>query len=203
VVEFLLEQGADPNEVFEGHTIWEYFIHYIYTPDNPELLFAPAGPRSRLRKILKGLLETFMKSGADLDICCIEDDRIWDRVFDHDPFEHPGARIGWVPHTENVLFAHVGPSTKRFKRVARTDSGSTPSTFSTESPSTTDQSEVSDSDEGSMDDNENLSFQDRHSLAAVIKDLFATEGDPHGADELLELMATLKAAKNLSEDKQS
>jgi hypothetical protein len=203
VVEFLLEQGADPNEVFEGHTIWEYFIHYIHAPDNPEILFDSAGPRSRLRKILKGLLETFMKSGADLDICCIEDDRIWDRVFDHDFFVHPEALIGWVPRKENLFFAHVAGSTKRFKRVAGTDSGSTPSTFSTESTSTTDQSEMSDSDEDSVDGNENLSFQERHSLAAVIKDLFATVGDPHGADELLELMATLKAAKTPSEDKQS
>jgi hypothetical protein len=31
VVKLLLEQGADPNEVFEGHTIWEYFIHYLHT----------------------------------------------------------------------------------------------------------------------------------------------------------------------------
>jgi hypothetical protein len=144
-----------------------------------------------------------MKSGADLDICCIEDDRIWDRVFDHDFFVHPEALIGWVPRKENLFFAHVAGSTKRFKRVAGTDSGSTPSTFSTESTSTTDQSEMSDSDEDSVDGNENLSFQERHSLAAVIKDLFATVGDPHGADELLELMATLKAAKTPSEDKQS
>ncbi|KAH8784376.1 hypothetical protein BGZ57DRAFT_757700 [Hyaloscypha finlandica] len=86
VVEFLLEQGADPNEVFEGHTIWEYFIHYIHTTKIQDILFAQIGSfRSGLRKIPKGLLETFMKSGADLDICCIEDDKIWDRVFNYEP----------------------------------------------------------------------------------------------------------------------
>jgi hypothetical protein len=196
MMEFLLEQGADPNEVFEGHTMWEYFIHYIHTPDSSELLFARGGPS--LRKILKGLLETFMKRGAGLDICCIEDDKIWDRVF-NEPSE---ALQGWTPSLKSDWINHESPPTKRFKRVASIDSGSTTSTFSAESPSTTDQSEVSDSDEDSMDDNEkNLPFEERHSLAAVIKHCFVTEDDPHGADELLELMATLKAAKNPSEDR--
>jgi hypothetical protein len=199
MVEFLLERGADPNEVFEGHTIWEYFIHYIHTFDTlVNILVLVRGS-----KILKRLLETFMKSGADLDICCIEDDKIWDRVFNYEP---SGTNLWWIPDSRNFLSNHVVPSTdadtKRYRRVEGTSSGSTTSIFSAESPRT-DQSEVSDSDEGSMDDNENLSFQERHSLAAVIKYLFATEGDPHGADELLELMVTLKAAKNPSEDRQS
>jgi hypothetical protein len=54
-----------------------------------------------------------------------------------------------------------------------------------------------------MHENENLSFEERHSLDAVIKGCFATEDDPHGADKLLELMATLKAAKKPPEDRQS
>jgi hypothetical protein len=145
-----------------------------------------------------------MKSGADLDVCCIEDDKIWDRVFN---YELSGTLGMWFTDSRNLLINHVVPSTdadtKRYRRVDGTSSGSTTSIFSAESPRTTDQSEVSDSDEGSMDENENLSFQERHSLAAVIKYLFATEGDPHGADELLELMVTLKAAKNPSEDRQS
>jgi hypothetical protein len=197
MVEFLLEQGADPNEVFEGHTIWEYFIHYIHTFDTSVYILILV----RGSKILKRLLETFMKSGADLDICCIEDDKIWDRVFNYEP---SGTRF---LDSKDFLINHVVPSTdadrKRYKRVESTSSGSTTSIFSAESPRTIDQSKVSDSNEDSMDDNENLSFQERHSLAAVIKYLFATEGDPHGADELLELMVTLKAAKNPSEDRQS
>jgi hypothetical protein len=196
MVEFLLEQGADPSEVFEGYTMWEYLIHYVHTACVPLLW--------RETKFLKRLLEAFMKRGADLDICCIEDDKIWDRVFNYGSSEHLKAR---VPYIKKFLISHVvqftNVDTKRFKRAESTGSSSTTSTLSVESPSTIEQSEVSDSNEESMHENENLSFEERHSLDAVIKGCFATERDPHGADELLELMATLKAAKKPPEDRQS
>lgn len=38
-------------------------------------------------------------------------------------------------------------------------------------------------------------FKERHCLTAVIKDCFSSEEEPHGADELLELIATLKVAR--------
>jgi hypothetical protein len=200
VVEFLLEQGADPNEAFEGYTMWEYFIHYVHTAWDVyslSLLW-------KENKSLKRLLEAFMKRGADLDICCIEDDKVWDRVFNYGSSEHLKAR---APYFKFFLIRHVVPSTdldtRRFKRAESTGSCSTTSTLSAKSSSTTDQSEVSDSNEVSMHENENISFEARHSLDAVIKGCFATEDDPTGADELLELMATLKAVKKPPEDRQS
>ena len=38
-------------------------------------------------------------------------------------------------------------------------------------------------------------FEEHHSLTTILKEYFETDDDPHGADELLELIAKLKEAK--------
>jgi hypothetical protein len=47
-------------------------------------------------------------------------------------------------------------------------------------------------DAGIRDESLESSFEEIHSLSAVFTDIFNTEQDPHGADELLEYIAMLK-----------
>ena len=64
----LLELGANPNGVYKGYTMWQYFIHYFHT-------FLPKEDflDDVFLKYLKKSIEVVMKSGADLDIHCIKD----------------------------------------------------------------------------------------------------------------------------------
>ncbi|KAI9045964.1 uncharacterized protein KD926_005908 [Aspergillus affinis] len=61
---FLLENGADPNEVYEGYIIWQYTVHYLHVDSD------------YLQKDLCEWLDIFklmLKYGADLNTHCIED----------------------------------------------------------------------------------------------------------------------------------
>jgi hypothetical protein len=88
-------------------------------------------------------------------------------------------------------------------RAGSIDSDSTTSTLSTESWSAMDQEGIIGSTEDRLGENDGPSFEERHSLTTVLKHGFETEDDPHGANELLELMASLKAAKKVSQVMQS
>jgi hypothetical protein len=52
--------------------------------------------------------------------------------------------------------------------------------------------------DGIRDESLESSFEEIHSLSAVITDIFNTEEDSHGADELLECIAMLKDQKESS-----
>lgn len=60
ILDFLQEQGADPNEVWEGYTMWQYFIHCLHTVSYEDLVIQQRFWPS-LKKNLKRLLENFMK----------------------------------------------------------------------------------------------------------------------------------------------
>ncbi|KAE9379481.1 hypothetical protein N431DRAFT_451335 [Stipitochalara longipes BDJ] len=184
VLGFLLEQGADPNEIFMGHTMWQYFIHYLHTYSNVKCV-GWDGLVHHNRVVIKKILESFTKRGADLDICCIQDDKVW------------------INSVSDLLKLHVGysenSSIKKFKALESSikpdAADSIPSTRSL-SPAILEK--ASPSVEHSSNEYEELAFEKRHSLTTLFREWFETEDDPHGADELLELMATLKAAKKAS-----
>jgi hypothetical protein len=52
--------------------------------------------------------------------------------------------------------------------------------------------------DGIGDESLESSFEEIHSLSTVITDIFNTQQDPHGADELLEYIAMLKDQKECS-----
>jgi hypothetical protein len=114
--------------------------------------------------------------------------------------------LEWAKETADLLKAHVGDSDSSETRIPESvgsDTESNPTESSNESASLDSVEEESLSDEYSRDEDEAVSFQERHSLTAIFKDFFETEEDPHGADDLLELIATLKAAKKAAEGIQS
>ena len=201
VLEFLLEQGADSNETFMGHTMWQYFIHCVHTRSDD---------RPRIRNIfiawhtatVKKIVKQFLKKGADLDICCIEDCEVWDQVYgDYTTVE----LHNWLGHGAKRLKAHVkyykNSKIKAFKQVqSNTDFNATVSTSFASSLGPAIREKASALEESRIKENERIAFEKRHSLTTIFRDLFETEEDPHGADELLELMAALKVAKKGPED---
>jgi hypothetical protein len=66
-VQFLLDNGANPNEMYESRTIWQYTIHYVHILNDMEAKLADF---PRWMQIFKLMLE----HGADPYACCIRED---------------------------------------------------------------------------------------------------------------------------------
>ena len=188
---FLLEQGADPNEMYEGHSMWQYYVHCLHT----DRVLGHA-MRNMYKVMANKTLKSFMEAGADLEICCIHDEKVWDRVY--------GLRSElWTDY----LKAHSVSSETSNIGTLKAAGSSVVESNATQSlrglVTLEDLKKASLSDEYSSNEDKKVAFEERHSLTAIFKDLFETEEDPHGADDLLELMATLKAAKTTAEGIQS
>lgn len=78
LIDILLESGADPNEIYEGYTIWQYFVHSLHTRLPPE-----KGNVMTLdyRNALKQRVKALMERGVDLDVCCIKESEVWERLY--------------------------------------------------------------------------------------------------------------------------
>jgi hypothetical protein len=155
LLEILLTQGADPNERYEGVTMWQYWVHYMHCQApyrKTGIEWLPA---------LKRIFKSMINCGVDLHVCCIMDSQIWGNVYPH---EQKQARASWWEdyYIRDQLIDHC-------KRK-----------------------------DGIRDESLESSFEEIHSLSAVITDIFNTEQDPHGADELLEYIAMLKDQKESS-----
>ncbi len=61
-IELLLENGANPNDTFEGHTIWHYWIHYLHVYGSDDL--------RKGRYITKLMLV----HDVNLNVCCFTPD---------------------------------------------------------------------------------------------------------------------------------
>lgn len=98
-----------------------------------------------------------MKRGVDLDACCIEDVKIWDKVYSEGPQEYMGSE---ARELKRSLENHIRPSTDmdtgRFTRAASINSDSTTSTLSTESWSAMDQEGITESTEDRLGENDDL-----------------------------------------------
>jgi hypothetical protein len=228
VIEILIENGADPNEIYEGHTVWQYFVHHFHANFLREEI---RGKRDYIDEVKK-CIRKFMETGVDLDVCCIKDGRVWKRVYSGEVLVS-NAKLQLDGDLENLrykLARHTdenGPRLGDRESLLSVMSGSTgtisevstgfPSSSEefdvskrTEEPDSDVNDEQSEADEGGVLSEEaevrlaeDPLFEEHHSLTTIIKELFETKNDPHGADELLELMARLKAAKAATEEIQS
>ncbi|KAN0108768.1 hypothetical protein V8E51_008510 [Hyaloscypha variabilis] len=74
-IEFLLEFSADPNEQFEGYSLWQYFLHMLHTVGN--VAFTSSSEREDLLRFFIVML----KSGADLSASCIQGNSCWEDIY--------------------------------------------------------------------------------------------------------------------------
>jgi hypothetical protein len=152
LLEILLAQGADPNEKYEGVTMWQYWVHYIH--------WGTLDGQSRVKMLpaLKRIFRSILNHDVDLHVCCIMDSQIWENVY---PKQETRENRGFRSLRRQLIDHSKG------------------------------EDELGDVSLESF-------FEEDHSLSAVITDIFNTEQDPHGADELLEHIAMLKHQKESS-----
>jgi len=74
VLETLLKLGADPNEIYKGYSIWQYFIHALHSQGG--MTYSPK------------MLILLLKHGADVEICCLNDTKHWESFFSGDGDEY-------------------------------------------------------------------------------------------------------------------
>jgi hypothetical protein len=155
LLEILLAQGLDPNERYEGVTIWQYWVHYMHCYDS----YGQTGVK--MLPAIERIFKSMLNCGVDLHVCCIMDSKIWENVYSEEEMRG-GRLLRDCAIVRHHLTIH------------------------------------SESEDGIGDKSLWRPFKEIHSLSAVITDIFNTEQDPHGADELLEYIATLKDQKESS-----
>jgi hypothetical protein len=149
LIEILLAQGLDPNERYEGVTIWQYWVHHMHC------YYSYGQTGAETLPTIKRIFKSMLNCGVDLHVCCIMDSQIWESVYREEEMKRGGLSRDYE-FVRRRLINH----SKR--------------------------------NNGIRDESLESSFEEIHSLSAVITELFNTEQDPHGADELLEYIAMLK-----------
>lgn len=80
MIQLLLESGADPNETYLGHTLWQYLVHYFHT--------YPPGRKEDVSHLEKSF-RLMLDHGVDLNVCCLKHSDVWEQIYPvghHDDF---------------------------------------------------------------------------------------------------------------------
>jgi hypothetical protein len=73
MLEVLLRYGADPNELYDGHSIWQYTLHYVHSTSSAWLFSSDQSLHLKWEQALNLMLEY----GADPNTCCFLDSHAW------------------------------------------------------------------------------------------------------------------------------
>ncbi|KAI9641247.1 hypothetical protein NHQ30_010047 [Ciborinia camelliae] len=79
-----LENNADFNEIYYGHSLWKIWIHIMH--NESENLYR--GWREYLPLAFRAM-ETMLQREADLEVCCFKESTIWDKIY---PDRYYGAQ---------------------------------------------------------------------------------------------------------------
>lgn len=171
ITEFLLKHSANPNELFGGHSLWQYLVHILHTAAWKKGLPNSYAPNDR--QILQRFLHAMLLSGADLNVSCIQGHGPWGHrtyferyvvvgvlteVNSRDLVLHGGGVIDHEPTVDETILALTTKSVV----------------------------------ENNVASDETEPFEERHSLTQILKYIFNTKDEPSGADTLLALVERLK-----------
>jgi hypothetical protein len=77
LVKILLDHGADPNELYDKYTLWEYTIHYAHSRGDGLISVPWLYTREEWRQTFKLMLQR----GADANVCCFKDGQAWNKHY--------------------------------------------------------------------------------------------------------------------------
>jgi hypothetical protein len=80
MAKLLVTHGADPNHVYKGHSIWQYTVNFVHR-------HATSGIQGESRwawqrEIWLSIFTLMLSSGADPNVCCLEDCQAWLRLYE-------------------------------------------------------------------------------------------------------------------------
>ncbi|KAF7940040.1 uncharacterized protein EAE98_000167 [Botrytis deweyae] len=172
---FLLENNANFNEIYHGHSLWKIFLHVVHTRfihvlHTKSIIHFHSEHPDDLNNIFWAM-EIMLQRGADVEACCIGENMTWYEVFPDRPIHCRALEQHCKQPLECQGVVDIGSS----------------------NPSDDSASHIS--------ENYNEPCEVRHSLERIIKDGFEKKR-PDLSANLLSLVAQKKAEK-LAIEKQS
>jgi hypothetical protein len=182
----LLKSGADPNEMYKGHTLWQCRMSLTH---GYRRMFDEYDALDSVEEIFTLMLER----GVDWNTCCVRESDDWERIYPV-PMENEhhfklGLSYVYLPET---MIKH-----SKERKYLHPDESSSRSSWED------DESSLNSSEKGSLsedyaftDSEEQITFEEMISLDAAIEDVF--EYYPDSAEKLLQLIT---ASDFLSSDR--
>ncbi|TGO25743.1 hypothetical protein BPAE_0073g00090 [Botrytis paeoniae] len=93
---FLLENNANFNEIYHGHSLWRIFLHVVHTK------LITLEYHEDLNHIFRAM-EIMLQRGADVEACCIEKRTIWYKMFPNHGRYRTGRYDGLEQHCKRPL----------------------------------------------------------------------------------------------------
>jgi hypothetical protein len=178
VVQLLLDNGANPNEMYEWRTIWQYTIHYVHILNDMEAKLPDFPCWMQIFKLM-------LEHGADPYACCIREDSCdvgWARSDPYACIKEGRSDFGWACSVGLKKGGEMGYDLASIRdhtlyRIKPWPGEGNPH---------------------EDDDDPDTRHENHHSVTAIVYDVFRIRGVP-GVDELIKVLEEAKQAAGIRE----